>query len=241
MIELENVWRTYAVGDQPLHALKDVSLELPDGDYVAVMGPSGSGKSTLLNILGCLDRPSSGSYRLDGDEVGSLSDDALSGVRRHKIGFVFQSFHLIARLAAEENVALPMLLAGVPPEERHARATAALEAVGLGHRAQHRPNELSGGEGQRVAIARATVMRPSILLADEPTGNLDTAAGLQVMEVIERMNAEGLTLIVVTHDPNVGRRARRVIVLRDGEVVQIVPGRDLAPGLGLAAPEAASP
>ncbi len=241
MIELEDVWRSYQVGDQPLHALKAVTLNIPAGDHVAVMGPSGSGKSTLLNILGCLDRPNAGSYRLDGDEVGSLSDDALSEVRRHKIGFVFQSFHLIARLAAEENVALPMLLAGVPPEERRARAAAALEAVGLGNRAGHRPNELSGGESQRVAIARATVMRPRILLADEPTGNLDTAAGQQVLEVIERMNAEGLTLIVVTHDPNVGRRARRVIVLRDGEIVRTLPGRELQPGLGLTPPEPASP
>jgi putative ABC transport system ATP-binding protein len=241
VIELEDVWRTYQVGDQSLHALKGISLNIPTGDYVAVMGPSGSGKSTLLNLLGCLDRPSAGSYRLDGDEVGSLSDDALSEVRRYKIGFVFQSFHLIARLAAEENVALPMLLAGVPPEERRARAAAALEAVGLGHRAGHRPNELSGGEGQRVAIARATVMRPRILLADEPTGNLDTAAGQQVLEVIEEMNAEGLTLIVVTHDPNVGRRAQRVIVLRDGEIVRTLPGRELEPGLGLAPPEPASP
>jgi putative ABC transport system ATP-binding protein len=241
VIELEDVWRTYQVGDQSLHALKGISLNIPTGDYVAVMGPSGSGKSTLLNLLGCLDRPSAGSYRLDGDEVGSLSDDALSEVRRYKIGFVFQSFHLIARLAAEENVALPMLLAGVPPEERHERAAAALEAVGLGHRAGHRPNELSGGEGQRVAIARATVMRPRILLADEPTGNLDTAAGQQVLEVIEEMNAEGLTLIVVTHDPNVGRRAQRVIVLRDGEIVRTLPGRELEPGLGLAPPEPASP
>ena len=241
MIELEDVWRTYEVGDQPLHALKGITLNMPVGDYLAVMGPSGSGKATLLNILGCLDRPSAGSYRLDGDEVGSLSDDALSEVRRYRIGFVFQSFHLVARLAAEENVALPMLLAGVPPEERRARAVAALEAVGLGHRAGHRPNELSGGEGQRVAIARATVMRPRILLADEPTGNLDSAAGQQVLEVIERMNAEGLTLIVVTHDPNVGRRAQRVIVLRDGEIVRTLPGRELEPGLGLAPPGPASP
>ena len=236
MIEFEDVWRTYNVGEHPLHALKGIALTLAAGDYIAVMGPSGSGKSTLLNILGCLDRPSAGSYRLDGDEVGALSDDALSEVRRYKIGFVFQSFHLVGRLDAEENVALPMLLAGVPPDERPARAAAALEAVGLGHRAHHRPNELSGGESQRVAIARATVMQPRILLADEPTGNLDTAAGLQVMELLERMNAEGLTLIVVTHDPNVGRRAGHVVVLRDGEIVHTLPGCDLEPGPGLAAP-----
>ncbi|MEE9608503.1 MAG: ABC transporter ATP-binding protein [Myxococcota bacterium] len=237
MIELEDVWRTYPTGDQELHALKGVTASVPSGDYVAVMGPSGSGKSTLLNILGCLDRPSRGSYVLDGDEVGTLSDAELNDVRRHKIGFVFQSFHLIPRLSAVENVALPMVLAGVPPEEREQRAAAALEAVGLGVRARHRPAELSGGECQRVAIARATIMRPAILLADEPTGNLDSAAGTQVLELLERMNAEGLTLIVVTHDPNVGRRAHRVIVLRDGEIAQQVKGSDLAPGLGLAPAE----
>ena len=239
MIELENVWRTYRVGEEPLHALKSVTWTVPAGEYVAVMGPSGSGKSTLLNVIGCLDRPSSGSYRLDGDEVGDLSDEALSGVRRYKIGFVFQSFHLVPRLTAEENVALPLVLAGVAPEERRARAAAALEAVGLAHRAGHRPAELSGGESQRVAIARSTVMRPRILLADEPTGNLDSAAGRQVLELLERMNAEGLTLVIVTHDPNVGRRANRVIVLRDGEIVRTLAGSDLEPGFGLAPPDGA--
>jgi putative ABC transport system ATP-binding protein len=160
MIELTEVRKTYQVGEQPLHALQNVSVSVPDGGYVAVMGPSGSGKSTLLSILGCLDRPTSGSYRLDGDEVGALAESALSEIRRYKIGFVFQSFHLVPRLAAAENVALPMLLAGVPLEERRERVAAALDAVGLAQRAQHRPAELSGGEGQRVAIARATVMRP---------------------------------------------------------------------------------
>jgi putative ABC transport system ATP-binding protein len=227
MIELTEVCRTYQVGDAPLHALKDVSASVPDGGYIAVMGPSGSGKSTLLNILGCLDRPTSGSYRLGGDEVGTLSESELSEIRRYKIGFVFQSFHLVPRLDAAENVALPMVLAGVPPEERHERVAVALDSVGLGGRARHRPAELSGGECQRVAIARAMVMRPRLLLADEPTGNLDSAAGGQVMELLEDMNGEGLTLVVVTHDPSIGRRADRVVVLRDGRVAKEVAGRDL--------------
>lgn len=227
MIELTDVWRTYQVGGQPLHALERISESIAPGDYVAVMGPSGSGKSTLLNILGCLDRPSSGSYRLDGDEVGTLAEPDLSEIRRHKIGFVFQSFHLVARLDAAENVALPMVLAGVPVEERQERVAAALNAVGLAKRARHRPAELSGGESQRVAIARATVMRPRILLADEPTGNLDSAAGRQVMDLLEHMNADGLTLIVVTHDPNIGRRARRALMLSDGRITRRIAGRDL--------------
>jgi putative ABC transport system ATP-binding protein len=240
VIELEDLWRSYEVGDQVLHALKGVSARVMGGDYVAVMGPSGSGKSTLLNLLGCLDRPSRGIYRLEGREVGTLSDEELSEVRRHQIGFVFQSFHLISRLAAEENVGLPMVLDGVPPEERAERVAAALAAVGLSHRAKHRPAELSGGECQRVAIARATVMRPRLLLADEPTGNLDSAAGRQIMELLESMNAAGLTLVVVTHDINVGRRAERVLVLRDGEIEHRVPGQELAPEMLLSAPAEAT-
>jgi putative ABC transport system ATP-binding protein len=241
MIELEDVWRTYQVGEQPLHALKQVSASIEAGTYVAVMGPSGSGKSTLLNILGCLDRPTAGSFRLDGEDVGSLSETEISEVRRYKIGFVFQSFHLVPRLTAAENVALPMILAGISPEERRERAAAALDAVGLSGRADHRPAELSGGESQRVALARATVMRPRILLADEPTGNLDSAAGNQVMDLLERMNADGLTLVVVTHDLNIGRRARQVLVLRDGEVVQKLAGSEITPGLGLAPAPGATP
>lgn len=224
MIELEDVRRSYPMGKEQLLALNGVSDRILTGEYVAVMGPSGSGKSTLLNILGCLDRPTEGRYLLAGREVGTLSPEDLSEVRRHEIGFVFQSFHLVARLTAAENVALPMVLAGVPEGERRSRVADALEAVGLAGRADHRPNEMSGGECQRVAIARATVMRPRVLLADEPTGNLDTANGEQIMQLLESMNAQGLTLVVVTHDPSIGRRSDSVLVLRDGEVVERVAG-----------------
>ena len=224
MIELDDVRRSYPMGEERLLALKGISDRISTGEYVAIMGPSGSGKSTLLNILGCLDRPSEGRYFLAGREVGALSPEALSEVRRHEIGFVFQSFHLVARLTAAENVALPMVLAGIAEAERKSRVAEALEAVGLARRAGHRPNEMSGGECQRVAIARATVMRPRVLLADEPTGNLDTANGEQIMQLLESMNAQGLTLVVVTHDPSIGRRSDSVLVLRDGLVVERVAG-----------------
>ena len=227
MIELEEVRRSYPVGDEPLLALKGVSARVLAGESIAVMGPSGSGKSTLLNILGCLDRPTSGHYRLGGREVGALSTEELSEVRRHEIGFVFQSFHLVSRLTAAENVALPMVLAGVPEDERRTRVADALEAVGLSGRVGHKPTELSGGECQRVAIARATVMKPRILLADEPTGNLDSVNGEQILRLLEAMNGAGLTLVVVTHDPNVGRRSDHVLILRDGEIVQRVAGPQL--------------
>jgi putative ABC transport system ATP-binding protein len=241
MIELDRVYRTYVMGGQPLHALNDVSAPLAAGEYIAVMGPSGSGKSTLLNILGCLDRPTAGTYRLDGQEVGELSETQVSRIRRHKIGFVFQTFHLVPRLDAAENVAFPMVFAGVPRPERRERVAAALDAVGLRDRAQHRPAELSGGERQRVAIARATVMRPQLLLADEPTGNLDSAAGRQVMDVLEEMHANGLTLILVTHNPDIACRASRVLVMADGHVARRVSGADLRERtLAAPAPEAAS-
>ena len=228
MIELDHVSRLYTMGEEPLRALDDVSEVIEAGEYVAVMGPSGSGKSTLLNILGCLDRPNEGVYRLDGDDVGALSEDEVSAIRRHKIGFVFQTFHLVPRLSAAENVAFPMVFAGVPRGERSERVAAALAAVGLARRATHRPAELSGGECQRVAIARAMVMRPQVLLADEPTGNLDSVAGRQVMDLLEEMNAGGLTLLVVTHDPAVAARASRVLIMKDGRIVERASGTKLA-------------
>jgi putative ABC transport system ATP-binding protein len=228
VIELEGICRTFDVGGRPVHALVDVDENIPAGEHVAVMGPSGSGKSTLLNILGCLDRPTAGSYRLDGREVADLGEAALSDIRRNFIGFVFQSYHLVPRLDARRNVELPMVFAGISRAERHQRADRALQAVDMADRADHRPDQLSGGERQRVAIARATVMEPRILLADEPTGNLDSKSGEQVLDVLERMNAEGLTLVVVTHDPNVGRRAHRVLRMLDGRIVERVRGEDLA-------------
>ncbi len=216
MIELQGVTRVFNVGDTLVRALDGLDLKVDPGDYLAIMGPSGSGKSTLLNILGCLDRPSSGTYRLDGREVGTLSDNDMADVRLHKIGFVFQFFHLVPRLTAQANVELPMVFAGLAPSERAKRAREALGTVGLSGRANHRPPQLSGGERQRVALARATIMGPALLLADEPTGNLDRASGREVVELLERMNARGLTLIVVTHDPELGQRARRLLRLVDG-------------------------
>jgi len=223
LIELRGLTRHYKVGDQVVRALENADLSIPDGDYVAIMGPSGSGKSTLLHLLGCLDRPTAGSYRLDGREVGALGEEELAEVRGRRIGFVFQFFHLVPRLTAAANVELPMMLAGVRPAERRGRAQAALAAVGLKDRADHRPDQLSGGQRQRVAIARATVMKPAIVLADEPTGNLDRASGQEIIELLERMNREGLTLIVVTHDPEVGHRARRIVRLVDGRIASDGP------------------
>ena len=220
MIELSGISRDFEVGSRPVHALRGITLSVADGEYLSIMGPSGSGKSTLLNIIGCLDRPSSGSYRLDGREVASLDEHDLTLVRRHKIGFIFQAFHLVPRLTAAENVELPMVFAGVERAERARRVKQALSGVGLSERAEHRPEQLSGGERQRVAIARAVVLGPSVLLADEPTGNLDRQSGREVLAVLEGMNANGLTLVVVTHDPDIGGRARRLVRLADGEIVE---------------------
>lgn len=222
MIELTDICRLYQVGDQTIHALWHLNLTIPEGDYLAIMGPSGSGKSTLLNVLGCLDTPTSGTYILDGEDVSTFSEKRLTQVRRHKIGFVFQSFHLVPRLTARENVEIPLVFAGVDPLERKERALAALQRVGLEDRANHKPNELSGGQMQRVAIARAVVTQPAILLADEPTGNLDTASGQEIMALLEEMNDEGLTLLTVTHDPDIGGRAKRLVTLVDGSVKNIV-------------------
>jgi putative ABC transport system ATP-binding protein len=228
VIRLEGVSRTYLLGHEPVHALVDITEHIEPGEHVAIMGPSGSGKSTLLNVVGCLDRPDAGTYWLNRREVGELSDDELTDVRRHTIGFVFQSFHLVPRLTAAANVELPMLFAGLSRSERRERVAAALAEVGLQDRAAHRPNELSGGERQRVALARATVMGPRLLLADEPTGNLDTASGKQILDLLDRMNDEGITLVVVTHDPNVARRADRIIVLVDGRIARRVQGSEVA-------------
>ncbi|WP_257309934.1 ABC transporter ATP-binding protein [Geothrix fuzhouensis] len=216
MIGLQGVWRTYPMGEGVVHALRDVSLSIAAGEYVALIGPSGSGKSTLLHILGCLDRPTQGRYSFEGREVGSLPDGERSLLRRNRIGFVFQFFHLLPRLTAQGNVELPMLFGGIARDERRERATRALASVGLLPRAGHRPDQLSGGERQRAAIARAVVMNPAVLLADEPTGNLDRASAQEVMGVLEAMNRQGLTLVVVTHDPVLAGHAQRVVHLTDG-------------------------
>jgi putative ABC transport system ATP-binding protein len=220
VIELRAVSRTYEVGGAPVRALRSATLRIGRGEHVALVGPSGSGKSTMLHIVGCLDRPDEGEYRFDGHEVGAAAEEVRAELRARKIGFVFQFFHLLPRLTAVGNVELPMLFAGVGRAERRERAHAALEAVGLAPRATHRPDQLSGGERQRVAIARAVVMDPAVLLADEPTGNLDRASALEVMELIEAMNRRGLTLVVVTHDPAIAGRARRVVHMADGELVE---------------------
>jgi putative ABC transport system ATP-binding protein len=220
MIELRGISRTFEVGGRPVRALRDADLVIPAGDYVSIVGPSGSGKSTLLNLLGCLDRPTGGSYLLEGRDVSGLDEAALTDVRRHRIGFVFQSFHLVPRLTAAGNVELPMTFAGIERAERRERVAEALAAVGLTERSDHRPEQLSGGEKQRVAIARAVVMRPAIVLADEPTGNLDSGSGREVISHLERMNAGGLTLILVTHNVEIAGRARHRIRMADGRLIE---------------------
>ena len=215
-IELTGIERVFHLGDSDVHALRDLNLSISAGEYVAVMGPSGSGKSTLLNLLGLLDRPNAGLYRLEGRDVTTLSPDEQARVRSERIGFVFQSFHLVPRLTAAENIALPMVLAGLPPAQRTARVQQALKDYGLVNRADHRPDELSGGQRQRVAIARATIMQPAMILADEPTGNLDRATGEEVIRLLEALNAQGVTLIMVTHDAALGARAHRQLMMEDG-------------------------
>ncbi|MDR0775645.1 MAG: ABC transporter ATP-binding protein [Azonexus sp.] len=218
LIELANIERSFRLGDSVVHALASLDLSIKAGEYVAVMGPSGSGKSTLLNLLGLLDRPNAGRYRLEGHDVTTLSSDQLAQVRSERIGFVFQSFHLVPRLTAAENIALPMTLAGIAPKERQARVAQALKDFGLDQRADHRPDQLSGGQRQRVAIARATIMRPALLLADEPTGNLDRHTGEEVINLLEGLNAQGVTLVIVTHDQALGARARRRLLMEDGRL-----------------------
>jgi putative ABC transport system ATP-binding protein len=207
------------VGDEAVHALNNANLTVDAGEYIAIMGPSGSGKSTLLNIIGLLDRPDRGVYRLDNVDTTDLTDDQQAYVRRHKIGFVFQFFHLVPRLTAAENVELPLILAGVDPAQRQPRVQVSLSAMGLSDRAKHRPDQLSGGERQRVAIARATIMQPHIILADEPTGNLDRNSGKEVIQSLENLNKKGMTLILVTHDPDLSSRAPRKIQMVDGAIL----------------------
>ncbi len=218
-VELSGIERVFHLGDSEVHALRNLSLTISAGEYLAVMGPSGSGKSTLLNLLGLLDRPNAGSYLLEGRDVTTLSPDEQAEVRSARIGFVFQSFHLVPRLSAAENIALPMVLAGIAAAKRAQRVTQALKEYGLDDRAAHRPDELSGGQRQRVAIARATIMRPAMILADEPTGNLDRSTGEEVVRLLEELNAQGVTLVMVTHDANLGARARRQLLMEDGAVV----------------------
>ena len=218
LIELSGIERRFQLGDTTVHALAGLDLSISAGEYVAVMGPSGSGKSTLLNLLGLLDRPNAGSYRLEGRDVTTLSADEQAQVRSTRIGFVFQSFHLVPRLTAAENIALPMMLAGIARGERDRRVTEALKNFGLDRRADHKPDQLSGGQRQRVAIARATIMQPALILADEPTGNLDRHTGEEVVNLLEALNASGVTLVVVTHDPQMGERARRQLVMEDGRL-----------------------
>ena len=219
MMELSGICREYVVGAETVHALDHVDLAIKPGEYVSIMGPSGSGKSTLLNVLGLLDRPTSGTYRLQGEDVSDLDDNALAAARQRHIGFIFQFFHLIPRLTALENVELPLLLTGTAPRVRRERAAAILKSVGLEARVDHRPDQLSGGERQRVAIGRAIVMQPSYLLADEPTGNLDTRSGNEILVILEQLNRDGIAVLIVTHDPAVGDRAQRHLKLRDGKIV----------------------
>ena len=218
MIELDNIQREFVVGDQVVHALQDVNLTVAQGEYLSIMGPSGSGKSTLLNVIGLLDRPNAGTYKLDNQEITSFSDDQLAEIRQTKIGFIFQFFQLLPRLTAQENVELPMLLGGISPADRNQRARETLEALDILDRATHRPDQLSGGQQQRVAIARATVMKPKVILADEPTGNLDRHSSSEVVSILENLSQQGMSLIVVTHDPDIGQRAKRKIRMVDGRI-----------------------
>jgi len=216
VIDIENITKHYVMGEETVHALRGVSLEIRRNEYLAIMGPSGSGKSTLMNMLGCLDTPSSGRYEFNGKDVSAMNDDELATIRNHEIGFVFQTFNLLPRSTSLRNVELPLIYAGVDPETREERAAESLRAVGLGDRIHHKPNELSGGQRQRVAIARALVNKPSIILADEPTGNLDSKTGEEIMALLENLYQQGNTIILVTHEADIARHARRIVFLRDG-------------------------
>ena len=232
VIQLENIHKTYTMGDVQVHALRGASLTIGEGEFVAIMGASGSGKSTTMNILGCLDRPTKGTYILDGQDVSAMSKDERADIRSRKIGFVFQGFNLLSRTSALENVELPMLYAGVSGAQRHERAMKSLAAVGLAGREQNHPNQLSGGQQQRVAVARALVNNPALILADEPTGNLDSRTAVEVMEIFQRLNRErGITLVLVTHEPDIAQYAGRVVVFKDGKIrkdYQVEEQRDAA-------------
>ncbi|MBR5582450.1 MAG: ABC transporter ATP-binding protein [Phascolarctobacterium sp.] len=219
MIELKDIMKTYVMGDNIVHALNHVDVTIDYGEFTAIMGASGSGKSTMMNILGCLDRPTSGEYFLDGKEIAGYNDDELAHTRNAKIGFVFQNFNLLSKLTAQANVALPLIYAGVGEEERMERAKKALEAVGLGDRLDHKPMEMSGGQRQRVAIARALINNPPVIMADEPTGNLDTKSSYEIMDIFKKMNEQGKTVIMVTHEPDIAAYCKRVLVMRDGKLV----------------------
>ncbi len=218
LISMRNIWKTYQMGTEQLHALKGVEFEVQKGEYLAIIGPSGSGKSTLMNLIGCLDSPSKGQYWINGNLVSAMTDDELATIRNKEIGFVFQTFNLLARATALHNVELPLIYAGMSSGERQQRAKDVLSSVELGDRTTHRPNELSGGQRQRVAIARALVNHPSILLADEPTGALDSKTSIEIMYLFEKLHADGNTIILVTHEPDIAERAHRVITIRDGEI-----------------------
>jgi putative ABC transport system ATP-binding protein len=218
LIETKDIWKTYTMGDEEIHALRGVSIQIEKGEYVAIMGPSGSGKSTLMNLIGCLDTPSKGTYLLNGKEASTMNDNELARIRNEEIGFVFQTFNLLPRATALHNVELPLVYAGISSRDRLARAKQALEKVELGSRMNHKPNELSGGQRQRVAIARALVNNPSILLADEPTGNLDSKTGVEIMALFERLHGSGNTIVLVTHEADVAAHAHRQILIRDGQV-----------------------
>ena len=245
LIQTENLWKTYHMGTESVHALREVSVEIERGDFVAIMGPSGSGKSTLMNLIGCLDTPTQGTYRINGRPVSGMNDDELARIRNREIGFVFQTFNLLPRASALHNVELPLIYAGVSAAERKEQAVAALHLVELDDRIDHRPNELSGGQRQRVAIARALVNNPSIVLADEPTGNLDSKTGIEIMAVFEGLHRAGNTIILITHEPDVARYAHRVIHILDGRIEKdertaplpppgVLAGGGAAPGAGLA-------